>query len=239
MSSAVSWLMSCLMRLASDRFRLDQTRLDRVQFGCVSRQLEDRQPGAGGDQLAHRAAGVGVQAVPDQDDRAAELLVHSVQEPCVVRLGEPLALGTAAGRPISAGNVHIVGAALPGMVIEPSRSSVWCSEPESPGGDEFGAAEQSELTTSTSGYPQTRGDSQAGPRYRLRHRGLAGRASLTKGATIAQARAVRRARGSRGGQVAVCCLGAAIAAGVRGDHRATLLAALVSNRTPGVVSHGQ
>jgi hypothetical protein len=35
---------------------------------------------------------VGVQPVPDQDDRAAELLVRGVQKAGVVRLGEPLAL---------------------------------------------------------------------------------------------------------------------------------------------------
>ena len=84
--------MSCLTRLASDRLRLDQTGSNRIQFRRVSRQLEDRQPVPGRDQLAHRAAGVGVQAVPDQHDGAAELLVGGVQEPGVVRLGEPLAL---------------------------------------------------------------------------------------------------------------------------------------------------
>ncbi len=39
-------------------------------------------------QLPHRAAEV----VPDQHDRAAGLLVRGVQEPGVIRLGEPLAL---------------------------------------------------------------------------------------------------------------------------------------------------
>ena len=43
-------------------------------------------------------AGVGVQVVPDQDERAAELLVRGVQEPGVVLLGEPLALIARAGR---------------------------------------------------------------------------------------------------------------------------------------------
>src|SRR6185369_3203483 len=33
-----------------------------------------------------------VQSVPDQHERAAELLVRGVQEPGVIRLGEPLAL---------------------------------------------------------------------------------------------------------------------------------------------------
>src|SRR6202040_3760210 len=42
-------------------FQVRPDRLNRVQLWRVSRQLEDRQPRAGGDQLAHRAAGVGVQ----------------------------------------------------------------------------------------------------------------------------------------------------------------------------------
>src|SRR6185437_16103517 len=47
-------------------FQVRPDRLDRVQFRRVRRQPEDRQPVPGGDQLAHRAADVGVQAVPDQ-----------------------------------------------------------------------------------------------------------------------------------------------------------------------------
>jgi hypothetical protein len=35
---------------------------------------------------------VGVEVVPDEDERPAELLVRVVQEPGVVGLGEPLAL---------------------------------------------------------------------------------------------------------------------------------------------------
>ena len=56
------------------------------------------QPVPGRDQLAHRAADVGVQVVPDQDERACQLLVRGVQEPGVVRLGEPLALICPGGR---------------------------------------------------------------------------------------------------------------------------------------------
>jgi hypothetical protein len=82
--------MSCLTRLASDRFRTDQTG-DRVQLGRIWQEPVDRQPVPCGDQLAHRPAGVGVKAVPDQHDGAAELLVGGVQEPGVARLGEPLA----------------------------------------------------------------------------------------------------------------------------------------------------
>jgi hypothetical protein len=67
-------------------------RLNRVQLRRVGRQLEDGQPVPGRDQLVHRAAGMGVQAVPDQDHGTVQLLVGSVQEPGVIRLGEPLAL---------------------------------------------------------------------------------------------------------------------------------------------------
>jgi hypothetical protein len=83
--------MLCLTRLASDRFRFDQTAWTGVQLTGVRRELEERQPAAGRDQLAHRAADVGVQVVPGQDDGTAELLVRGVQEPGVVRLGEAFA----------------------------------------------------------------------------------------------------------------------------------------------------
>ena len=65
--------------------------LDRVELGGVGGELEDRQPVPGRDQLAHRPADVGVQVIPDQDERPAKLLVRGVQEPGVVRLGEPFA----------------------------------------------------------------------------------------------------------------------------------------------------
>ena len=70
--------------------RVKDSAVDRPS--AVSWQQGPGKPRAGGDQLAHRPAGVGVQAVPDQDHRTAELLVRSVQEPGIVRLGEPLAL---------------------------------------------------------------------------------------------------------------------------------------------------
>ena len=53
---------------------------------------------AGRDQLAHRAADVGVQVIPHHDERSAELLVRGVQEPGVVRLGEAFALVAARAR---------------------------------------------------------------------------------------------------------------------------------------------
>jgi hypothetical protein len=45
---------------------------------------------------------VGVQVVPDQDDRRAELLAGGVQQPGVVRLGEPLALVAAPAADVDA-----------------------------------------------------------------------------------------------------------------------------------------
>ena len=49
-TSAVSWSRLCLVRLARDLFRCDQTAFDRVELGCVRRELVDRQPVPGGDQ---------------------------------------------------------------------------------------------------------------------------------------------------------------------------------------------
>ena len=87
-----------LARLARDLFRWDQTELDRVELVRVGRELEDGQPVPGRDQLGHRGADVGIQVVPDDHERAAELLVRGVQQPGVVRLGEALALVLAAAR---------------------------------------------------------------------------------------------------------------------------------------------
>jgi hypothetical protein len=57
-------------------FQVGPDRLDRVQLGRIRRQPVDGQPVPGGDHLAHRAAGMSVQSVPDQHERAAELLVR-------------------------------------------------------------------------------------------------------------------------------------------------------------------
>jgi hypothetical protein len=92
LTSAVRWAMSRLARLARDRFRCDPDRLDGVELGGAGGELEDRQPFAGCDDFAHCPADVGVQVVPDQDERPAGRLVRGVQEPGAVRLGEPLAL---------------------------------------------------------------------------------------------------------------------------------------------------
>ena len=61
------------------------------QLGGIRRGLEERQPGPGSDQLAHRPADVGVQVIPRQDDGTVQLLARGVQEPGVVRLSEALA----------------------------------------------------------------------------------------------------------------------------------------------------
>ena len=70
LARAVSWARSRLARLARDRLQVGPDRLDRVELGGVGRELEDRQPVPGRDQLAHRLADVRVQVVPDQDERA-------------------------------------------------------------------------------------------------------------------------------------------------------------------------
>src|SRR5580693_3442765 len=81
-----------LCEVGQRSFQVGPDRFNRVQFAVVRRELVDGQPVPGCEQLAHRAADVGVQIVPDQYDRAVQLLVGGVQEPGVVRLGEPLAL---------------------------------------------------------------------------------------------------------------------------------------------------
>ena len=86
-----------------------------------------RQPVPGGDQLAHRAAGAGVQAVPDQHDRAAELLVRGIQEPGVIRLGETLALIAPAG---AVGAVDQPAAGSPGRTAISAASDTRVSWPQ-------------------------------------------------------------------------------------------------------------
>ena len=76
-----------------------------MELGRVRRQLEDRQPVPDRGQLAHRPADVSVQVVPDQHERAAELLARGVQQPGAVLLGEALALVPA---PPAAAVVHPV-----------------------------------------------------------------------------------------------------------------------------------
>jgi hypothetical protein len=97
LTSAVSSLGLRFTRLASDLFQERPDRLDRVELGGVSRQLEDRQPVPGRDQGGHCPACVGAQVIPDQDERAAELLAGGVQQAGAARLGEALALIAAAG----------------------------------------------------------------------------------------------------------------------------------------------
>jgi hypothetical protein len=50
LASAVTWARACLIRLARDRFRCAQDRLDGAELGGVEREPEDGQPVPGGDQ---------------------------------------------------------------------------------------------------------------------------------------------------------------------------------------------
>jgi hypothetical protein len=91
LARTVSWARLRLARLASDRFRWDQTG-DRVQLVRIGREPVDRQPVPRRDQAHHRAADVHVEVVPHQGDGAAELLVGGVQQPGEVCLSEALRL---------------------------------------------------------------------------------------------------------------------------------------------------
>ena len=64
----------------------------------IGRQLEDSQPGPGADQLLHGCAEVGVQVVPDDHQRAAELLLRGGQQAGVVQLREAFAPVLAMGQ---------------------------------------------------------------------------------------------------------------------------------------------
>ena len=68
----------------------------------IRRQLADGQSVPGHDQLGHRGADVGLEVVPDDHERAGELLVRGVQESGLVRLGEPFALVLAAAAAVHA-----------------------------------------------------------------------------------------------------------------------------------------
>jgi hypothetical protein len=57
----------------------------------IRRDLVDGQPVPSRGQFGHRSADVGVRIVPDEDERAAELLVGGIQQPGVTGLGEALA----------------------------------------------------------------------------------------------------------------------------------------------------
>ena len=76
-------------------------RFNRVQLVSVRWEPEDGQPVPCGDQIGHHMADVGVQAVPHDHERPAELLVRVVQQPGVIGFGEPLA-------PVIAGTAAVV-----------------------------------------------------------------------------------------------------------------------------------
>lgn len=64
---------------------------DGVEVGCVGRQVVDRQPVPGGGELPQAGGLVDVEVVPDEHDRAAELLVGGDQQVPVVAPGEAFA----------------------------------------------------------------------------------------------------------------------------------------------------
>jgi len=76
-------------------------RFDWVELVRVRREPDDGQPVPGADQVGHHVADVGVQAVPHDHERPAELLVRVVQQPGVLGFGEPLA-------PVIAGTAAVV-----------------------------------------------------------------------------------------------------------------------------------
>ena len=93
-TSAVCWARLRLARLASERLRCDQTSstgLSSCAYGG-SWQTADGQPVPGPEQFGHRGADVRIQVIPDEHERAGELLVRGVQEPGVISVGEALAV---------------------------------------------------------------------------------------------------------------------------------------------------
>ena len=85
-----------LGQIGQGSFQVRPHWFDRVELMRVRWQLADGQPVRGGDQLSRRGADVGIEVVPDDHDRAGELLVRGVQQSGVVRLREALALVLAA-----------------------------------------------------------------------------------------------------------------------------------------------
>src|SRR5487761_1800822 len=69
----------------------------RVEVGGVGRHLYDGQPvRVLGDETAHLPADVGVQVVPDHDDRGMQLVMRGGDQGCVVCFGHRAALSLAA-----------------------------------------------------------------------------------------------------------------------------------------------
>lgn len=81
---------------------------NRVEVRCIGRQLVDGQPVPAGDPGAHPGVQVHVQVVPDEHDRAAELLVSDLQQVTVVGPGEGLA--SVASAVVTAGPIDQPGA---------------------------------------------------------------------------------------------------------------------------------
>jgi hypothetical protein len=90
-----SWSTSRAARLPRPFFMADQAP-DRVELGSVGGQPHLGQPaGAGADQGVHRGADVGVQVIPDQDDRGLQFLVRGGDQVSVVSFGHRAALALA------------------------------------------------------------------------------------------------------------------------------------------------
>src|SRR3954471_4467050 len=88
-TSAVNSAMLCLVRFASDRFRCahtGSTGLSAWAYGG-SRNTVSHGRAAILSAIAALTWDVGVQVVPDQHERAAELVVGGVEQPGVVGLG--------------------------------------------------------------------------------------------------------------------------------------------------------
>lgn len=71
---------------------------DRVQFGGVGRKPDNGEPVVVGDELLHSGREMGVEVVPHEHDRPAELPVSSNDQVAVVSPGKALAAVCAAVR---------------------------------------------------------------------------------------------------------------------------------------------
>lgn len=73
---AANWSTLLAARLPRGRLTCDQVPSAWLSSGAQVGQLDHGQPVVGVDELAHQRAGMGVQPVPDHDDRGLELVVR-------------------------------------------------------------------------------------------------------------------------------------------------------------------
>jgi hypothetical protein len=77
LTTAASWSTSRAARLPRPFFRFAQTPSAGLRWGGVGGQPDHGQPVVMGvDERAHHGADVGVEVVPDQDDRGVQLVVR-------------------------------------------------------------------------------------------------------------------------------------------------------------------